>query len=143
MMYRWLTSSALLVELLLADWPGLDDKTVAAFSPALALVLPFITQECLPCPDHLFLIPTSLNSLFDADVDAQRLKCVVPAVHGSQVASSTDIIEVECVGACQVRIERGSTGLEGCMGCRGQRGGVDYVCDGDLQQESGSRSDRC
>jgi hypothetical protein len=138
-----LTSSALLVELLLANRPGLDDETVAAFSSALALVIPFVAQECLPCPDHFCLVPVSLNSLLDADVDAQRFESIVSAVDSSQVATRADVVEVESVRPCQICVDWRPTGLESSVSRRGQRGGVHNMCDGDLQQKPSRGRNRC
>lgn len=93
----WLTSSTLLIELLLTNRPCLDNETVPALPPALALVVPFVAQERLPCPDYFLLVPATLDRLLDADVDAQRLEGIVSAVNGSQIATCADVVEVESV----------------------------------------------
>jgi hypothetical protein len=94
-----LTSSALLVELLLTYGPSLNHEAVSTLPSALALVIPLVAQECLPCSNDLLLVPTTFNRLLYADINAHRLERIVSAMHGRKIASSTDIIEVEGVGA--------------------------------------------
>lgn len=92
-----LTSTSFLVKVFLRHRLGLYDQTVPAFSPHLALVVPFVPNKCLPYADHLFPFPASLNGLFHANIYSERLEDEVSAVYGSQVAPRGDVVEVERV----------------------------------------------
>jgi hypothetical protein len=94
-----------LIKVLGSHWPSLDDQAVTALAAALSLVVPFIPQEGLPCPDHLLLLPTALYRLFHSNINSQRLERIVAAMHGCEIASGADIVEVECVGAREVGIK--------------------------------------
>lgn len=99
-----LTSTPLLIIVLLPNGLNLNHQAIPTFPSCLSFIIPLVSNERLPCADHLLLLPAAFNRLLHGDVYAQWFESEVSAVHGSEVTASRDIIEVEGVRARYVGV---------------------------------------